>query len=534
VEHRWDDAAAGGDEFERLVYAARLLGDDPDLARHGGGNVSLKRQGTDLAGRPVDLLWVKAAGTPLCGITPAGFTAVRLADFRALAASPAPDDAALVAFLSAARLDPRSPLPTVETPLHAGIPHPCVLHTHDLPTLALSDTPRKDALVREAWGDEVAYVGYVRPGHPLSRTALGLSGLDKVRGLVLGKHGLVTWGETVRDAYDRLHALLAKARNFLERARRAKNPLAKQRHSPGDPSRRGAAARAVLPMLRGMLGRLSPVVLHLDDSEDARCFADSELAKQIHRRGMATPEHILRCGRMPCYVDATIASFPPEEAVPLLRSAVAQFEDDVRQSFRKHGRGGEPRHPLPRIVILPGLGIVAAGPDARAAEAAARGYHQVVRVIELAEAADQFRVLEEASSFEYEHYYPMEVAPRAVVPELEGRIAVVTGAARGIGRAIAARFAREGAHLVITDVDGPGLEEARAEAAAAGDPTRVRAVVADATDEASTARDFDEAVSAFGGLDILVSNAGVVRPAPVEAYSEAAWERHFDVNVKGS
>jgi rhamnose utilization protein RhaD (predicted bifunctional aldolase and dehydrogenase)/NAD(P)-dependent dehydrogenase (short-subunit alcohol dehydrogenase family) len=537
VDDLWNDSVADGlpDELDRLVYLAGLLGRDPDLARHGGGNVSLKRPGKDVAGRELDVLWVKAANTPMHDIGRAGFTALRLADFSTLATNLPQSDETLASFLSAVRLDPQDPIPTVEAPLHAALPFPVVLHTHDFPTLALTDTTRRDALVREVWGAEVAYAGYVRPGFPLVKTVMGLSGMDRVQGLVLGKHGFVTWGNTCREAYRSLLRLLGKAEAHLRRARAAKNPLAKQRHSPGDPARRLAASGELLPALRGMLSRYHPAILHLDDAEEARCFADSELAKQIHRRGMATPEHILRCGRMPCYVDATLASLPREEAVHILRQAVDQFEADIRLSFRKHGRGDDPHFPMPRVVILPGIGLVTAGRDKAGAVAASQAYRQVVRVIEFAEAVDQFRFLEEASSFEYEAYYPMLARPEGAVPELQCRVAVVTGAARGMGRAVAVRFAEEGAHLVLTDLDAEGLEQAREEAAeAAGHADRVRAVPADITDERQSAKVFEVAVSAFGGVDILVCNAGIVQAAPVEAYPEPQWDRHFDVNVKGS
>jgi rhamnose utilization protein RhaD (predicted bifunctional aldolase and dehydrogenase)/NAD(P)-dependent dehydrogenase (short-subunit alcohol dehydrogenase family) len=539
VDQHWDDIVADGlqDDLDRLVYAANLIGNDPDLALAGGGGVSLRTRGTDFAGRSTELLWVKAAGLPLRGLTRTGLSPLRLSDLARLPERfPAADDD-LCAFFSSCRLGPGHPLPSFETALYSALPFPCVLHTHDVATLALTDNTRKDALVREAWGDAVAYTGYVRPGHPLTKVLYGLGDLSRFRALVLGKHGLVVWGNTPREAYASLQDLLARAREVLRKARGTKNPFAKQRHAPGEPARRHAAVRHLLPVLRALLSHPKPVVLHYDDSEEARLFADSETAKQIHRRGMAAPEHILRCGRLPCYVDATLASLPHEEAAHLLQQAVAQFAADARSTIAKHARngsGGELVFTFPRIIILPGLGLVAAGPDLRSAEIAAQCYRQAVRVIEIAESVDQFRFLEEASSFEFEYGAPELARLRAPEAELAHRIAVVTGAARGIGRAVAVRLAREGAHVVLADVDAAGVEDAAGEAArAAGDPLRARAVAVDAADAAQVRRLFDGVIREFGGVDILFCNAGMVRSSPVEAYSEEDWDRHFDVNVKG-
>jgi len=249
---------------------------------------------------------------------------------------------------------------------------------------------------------------------------------------------------------------------------------------------------------------------------------------------MATPEHILRCGRQPMYVDAELAGIPTSDATLVLRQAVDTFENDYRASFAKHGKGTEMLGPGPRIVLLPGIGIVAAGRDKRSAAVAAECYREVIRVMEIVESYDQFRFLEEASAFEFE-YWPLELQRlRQTEPDLARRVAVITGGASGIGRAIAERFAHEGCHVVITDLDGEGARRA-AEAIAqkVGDPHRALGLRVDATSETETAGAFAHAVRAFGGVDILVCNAGIVQTGPVEKISEESWDRHFDVNVKG-
>jgi rhamnulose-1-phosphate aldolase/alcohol dehydrogenase len=536
VDYRWDDAVAAScqGDVERLVYLSRLVGADPALAQAGGGNTSCKVLEKDYAGREIEVLWVKSTGADLRDIDQRGFTALRLAELRLLRHRPAMTDEEMMAFMSSSMVDVRHPLPSIETLIHVIPPARWVVHTHDIAVPALTDTSKKDAFVREALGDEILYVGYTRSGFPLAKAIMALSDFDKARGLVVGKHGLVAWGETAKQCYDNLHHLISRAEEYLKKKRVAKDPMAKRRHTAAEPAAREAAARALMPVLRGMLSHSRKTILHLDDSYEALRYVDSEMAKQIHRRGMATPEHILRCGRQPMYVDAELAALPPAEAAGVLRQAVDTFENDYRASFAKHGKGTEMLGPGPRIVLLPGVGIVAAGRDKRSAEIAGECYREVIRVMEIVESYDQFRFLEEASAFEFE-YWPLELQRlRQAEPELARRVALVTGGASGLGRAIAERFAAEGCHVVITDLDGDGARRAAESVAQkVGDPHRVLGLRADATSESETAAAFAHAVRAFGGVDVLVCNAGTVQPSPVEKLSEEAWDRHFDVNVKG-
>jgi rhamnulose-1-phosphate aldolase/alcohol dehydrogenase len=536
VDYRWDDTFAAGlqDDLDLLVYLSNLVGADPGLAQAGGGNTSYKALERDFAGRDIDTLWVKSTGADLRDIDRRGFTALRLEEVRLIRHKPSMSDEEMMAFMTACMSDVRHPPPSIETLLHVIPPWKWIVHTHDVAVPALTDTPKKDAFVREALGDDVAYVGYTRSGFPLAKAIMGLSGLDQVKALVIGKHGLITGGETAKECYGNLHRIISKAEEYLKPKRASKDPLAKRRHPGTEPAARDAAVRTLLPVLRGMLSQQRKMILHLDDSYEALRYVDSEMAKQIHRRGMATPEHILRCGRQPMYVDATLAALTTGEATAQLLQAITTFENDYRASFAKHGKGTEMLGPGPRVVLLPGIGVVAAGRDKRSASIAAECYREVIRVMEIVESYDQFRFLEEASAFEFE-YWPLELARlRQQEPDLARRVAVVTGGASGMGRAIAERFAIEGCHVVITDLDGDGARRAAEQAARkAGDPSRAMGLRADATSESETAAAFSQAVRAYGGVDILVCNAGIVQTGPVEKISEESWDRHFDVNVKG-
>jgi NAD(P)-dependent dehydrogenase (short-subunit alcohol dehydrogenase family) len=304
-----------------------------------------------------------------------------------------------------------------------------------------------------------------------------------------------------------------------------------------EPAQRRRAAVAVLPKLRAALSHDRPVVLHYDDSPEALAFAGARDAPSLVRRGMATPEHILRCGRVPLHVNADLASLAPADAERAIAEAMARFRAESAEVFAKHGGGAESGpmlEPVPRVVVLPGLGLVTAMKDKANAVVGNLCYRHVIRVMEAAEGLGGFEFISEKDALEIE-YWPLELAKlNQPERELSRKVALVTGAASGIGRAIAERFAREGAHLVLTDVDGKGLNEAAAHIAAASrDPHRVVSVEADARKAADAAASVSQAVLAFGGLDILVCNAGFLQAGPIDEVSDEVWDAHFDVNVRG-
>jgi rhamnulose-1-phosphate aldolase/alcohol dehydrogenase len=542
VEYCWDDAkaAAISDELEQLVYLSNLIGCDLSLTQPGGGNSSVKRRETDFAGRPVDVLRVKGSGTDLRTIARRGFTGLRREDLDHLRGRLSMSDDEMMAFMRACMLDAGEPAPSVETPLHSVLPYRFIVHTHDFATQALTDNPRPEATVRDALGDQAAYVDYVRPGFPLARTVIELGPVaERARGLILGRHGLIAWGDSAKECYTNLHALIDRAERFIADRRRDARPLsADVKVAAPSPARRREVARALLPALRARLSRERPVILNLDDSPEALAFAGAARAGEIAARGMSTPEHILRCGRLALHVDADLPALATTEAIDAIDRALDGYAAHYRETFQRVGaqaaQGAAMLEPAPRVVLLPGVGLVTAMKDKANAVVGDLCYRHVIKVAEAAEALGGFRFLEDADAVEFE-YWPLELVKlKQVERELSRRVAVITGAASGIGRAVAERFAAEGAHLVLTDIAGPALREtAAAIAAACKDPHRVIAVEADATRAADTEAAFAEAVSTFGGVDLLVCNAGFVQAGAIDEMTEETWDRHFDVNVKG-
>jgi rhamnose utilization protein RhaD (predicted bifunctional aldolase and dehydrogenase)/NAD(P)-dependent dehydrogenase (short-subunit alcohol dehydrogenase family) len=480
---RWSVAAAPADPYDQLVYLSNLIGQDVALVQPGGGNTSLKTEETDFLGRPAAALVVKGSGTDLRTITRAGFTHLDRDRLLALSRYDELSDEAMTAACRQAMLFPdRDPLPSVETLLHAILPARYVAHTHDVATMSLTDTPHPERHIRAVWGESAAVVDYVRPGFPLARQIARLAIGPGVRGLALIKHGLVAWGETAEECYRTLLDLIARADAYLR-----PRPL------------RGAAPRpdllALLPAIRGELCRRERVVLHLDDSPETVARISDPRFPELAARGVATPEHILRAGRLPAIVRAA-------EDVPAI-----------------------PTGPVPdavKIVAVPGGGLIGAGYSQSGARTAVTCYRTVLAVMENAEGIERFEFLDEARAVEME-LWPLErrkIEARARKP-FEGRVAVVIGAGSGIGLATARRFAEAGAHVVAADLQPP--------------ETGALPAAVDVRDEASLAALYEATVRAFGGLDILFYTPGVTPHLHgVEAMPLAEIERQLQVHYIGA
>ena len=512
----WHDADAGADEIAQVVYLSNLIGADIDLVQPGGGNTSVKLAEDDVFGERVKTLAVKGSGTDLRTITAAGFTHLSLARLANLTAGPQGDrrsppretvsDDQMMAVMRACMLyADRDPVPSVETPLHSVIPHRFVAHTHDVATLSLSDTPSARQNVERVYGTDVVFLEYLRPGYPLAkgmaeRFADGLP--EGATGLVMEKHGLTTWGETAKECYANLRAIIRRAEEYL--SGREKRSFGGGSPSLGEAERRDAAAR-LGPIIRGELDRIGSwrTVLAFDDSPEVLEAVSSQRFAELAERGVMTPEHILRAGRRPLVLPADVQ---PAE----VSSAFAAFRAENERYLGANGQD-EPIPDWLKVIAAPGVGAFFAGKDRRNALVAAACYKATLRAMSGAESVEAFESLSEADACEME-YWPLErrkiAAGLKATKALDGKIALVIGAASGIGRATAIRFAAEGAHVTLADLDLGGAQKAADEINATS-PERARAIEADASDAASMENAGREAVLRFGGLDVLFYSPGV-------------------------
>ena len=545
MQSRWKDAdarkavetwakAGVAEDLALRTYTTRLLGRDPALVLHGGGNTSLKTRMTDLAGETREVLCVKASGRDMAEIDPSGFAAVDLAPLRKLRALDDLSDADMARAQRAWLIDPLAPDPSVEFLLHAFMPHTYIDHTHANAVLALIDREGGAELAHEVYKGRLGLVPYRRPGFGLAKAAAATYDADpKVEGLILDKHGIFTFGASAREAYERMIEMVSLAE---ARLRRGKPKALKAAALP----KTIASVSEVSPILRGAAslkheqieGAWRRLVMEFRGGDAVLAFVNGREVARYARAGVVTPDHVLRVKPWPLIVPAPEAG-KLDAFKGAAQSAVADFIVAYQTYFALNAkRLGEPRimlDPLPRVILVPGLGLFGLGYNQRDAVIAADIAEAAVSVITGAEATGEFQSIGELDMFECE-YWPPEQAKlgRAKEPPLAGQVAAITGAGGAIGAATARAFAAAGAEVALLDVD---LAAAEAKAAEIGNTALP--VVCDVTDPASVRAAFDRIAEAFGGVDIVVSNAGAAWQGRIGEVDEAILRKSFELNFYG-
>ena len=517
-------ATKGIDEDLALrVYTTRLLGGEPRLVLHGGGNTSVKTRMADITGTPLDVLCVKGSGWDMGTIEAPGLPAVRLAPLKELHRLQALSDEDMVNVQRANLLDSKSPNPSVETLLHAFLPHKFIDHTHSNAVLALTDQPDGEALAADVYGKRAALVPYVMPGFALARkcSEVGQANPD-VEGLILLKHGIFSMGATAEEAYVRMIDLVSLAEKRLARATKKIFPGATLPAKP-------ATAAEVAPILRGLMsipaksgGREAAqrFVFEFRSNPDILAFVGGKEIARYSQQGPVTPDHAIRTKNVPFVT-------PAPEAGKLdvfangTKAALEKFAADYHAYFTRHNgqlvTARKELDPVPRVVLVPGVGLFGVGNSSKDARIAADLAETTVAVIADAERLGTYQCIPEPDIFDIE-YWSLEQAKLSAAAEkpLARRIAVVTGGASGIGAATVAAFAREGAEVAVIDRD----------------VSRVKgfAIACDVTDPAQVRAAFDKIAATYGGVDFVVSNAGAAWQGKIGTVDEATLRKSFELN----
>lgn len=519
MESRWDDAAAAAHAgpIGECVYCTRLIGSDPSLVLHGGGNSSVKAPVPDITGRTVDAIHVKGSGWDMATIEAPGLAPLHLPRLLELLELDALSDPDMMRELSAAKLDPGAPNPSVESLLHAYLPHRAVQHSHADAIISLTNLARGEEVVREVYGDDVVVVPYVMPGFDLARAvreAWPAESHPGTVGMVLLNHGLFTFGDDSRTAYDRHLDLISRAEAWLAREAPASSSDA------GDPPELPAPALVELAELRRVMSEVAgrPLVVQRDASPAARRFATRPDVASLATRGPLTPDHVIRTKRVPL-VGRDVAGF------------AAEYEAYVERNRHRARTELTPLDPAPRVVIDPSLGVLTAGPTVGDARIAADIYRHTIAVLERSEDhLGGYVALPEGDLFDLE-YWDLEQAKLAKAgrpPRFTGMVAVVTGAASGIGRACAGRLLADGACVMGLDLSSSVVDAFAGKAGWLG-------IAADVTDPAAQEAALRAGVEAFGGVDLAVVSAGIFgASAPIAELDPAEWRRVLDVNLDAS
>ena len=528
-------AAQGiGRDLAARVYTTRLLGRDPKLVLHGGGNTSVKTIVPDLLGEEVAVLCVKGSGADMAVIEPAGLPAVRLDRLRKLRARTELTDEDMVRVQRENLLEPAAPNPSVETLLHAFLPHKFVDHTHANAILSLVDQPDGEAICADLYDGRMSVVPYVMPGFALAKMAADVyDAKPDVEGLILHKHGIFTFGDSARDAYERMIALVTLAEGRLQRNRTAVFVTAQLPQAI-------APLTVVAPILRGACSRKDAkiegawrrLILDFRTGPDIMNFVGGADIARYSQAGVVTPDHTIRTKNWPLVVAAPAngkADDFKRAAHAAVKAFIGRYEDYFTRQNARVGGIKKALDPLPRVALVPGLGLFGLGRSKKDARIAADLAQCAVEVIADAEAIGRFESISEAEMFDME-YWSLEQAKLSAAAEkpLAGQIAVITGAGGTIGGATAKAFAAAGAEVALLDLDeGAAAERAKNLGGAA------LAVTCDVTDAASVSAAFERVVEAFGGVDIVVSNAGAAWQGRIGEVPEAVLRQSFELNFYG-
>jgi rhamnulose-1-phosphate aldolase/alcohol dehydrogenase len=537
----WDDAlAAGLDEPGQLHYRSNLLGGDLRITNFGGGNTSAKVAMTDpLTRRTTRVLWVKGSGGDLGSMKRDGFATLyldKLESLKGLYRGLAHEDE-MVALFNHCTFDLNPRATSIDTPLHAFVPHVHVDHVHADAVIAIAASANAEQLTRDIFAGTLGFLPWQRPGFDLGLKLGEMAARHpKYVGVVLGGHGLFTWGETSKVCYETTLGVIQQAADWLAAHEKKPSFAGAKRQSAPAARRREIAAR-LMPLIRGRISVGERKTGHFTDAPEVLEFVNSNALEKLAPLGTSCPDHFLRTKIRPLVLPYDPARDNLDEAVAALDDHLAAYRRDYAAYYErcKHPDSPAMRDPNAVVYLAPGVGMFTFAKDKATARIAGEFYVNAINVMRGASGVSAYVGLAEQEAFNIE-YWLLEEAKLQRLPKpksLAGRIAYVTGGAGGIGGAVVSRLIGEGACVVVADIDGKALDERLVAIGARFGRDAAIGVKLDVTDEAAVIASFEEAARAFGGVDIVVSNAGIASASPVEDTSLALWQKNIDILATG-
>ncbi len=542
LENRWDDnAASGKSESELLLYRSNILGADKRVTNYGGGNTSAKVIETDpLTGEEAEVLWVKGSGGDIGSMTLDGFSTLYMSKLNALKGlyRGVEFEDEMVGYLPHCtfNLNPRAA--SIDTPLHAYVPRKHVDHVHADAIIAIAASKNSRELTQEIFGSRIGWLPWKRPGYELGlwleKFCLENPDAD---GVVLGSHGLFTWGDTAKACYDCTIDVINVATDWLAERTASVPAFGGAIHESLTASDRRAVAARLMPAIRGFVSGNQHMVGHFNDSDAVLEFVNARDMGPLAALGTSCPDHFLRTKIRPLVVGYDPSRNNLDEVLDGLPAQVAAYREDYGAYYErcKHDNSPALRDPNAVVYLIPGVGMITFAKDKATARISGEFYVNAINVMREANAVSEYCGLPEQEAFDIE-YWLLEEAKLQRMPKpksLAGRVALVTGGAGGIGSATAERYLGEGACVLLADVDADTLARTEAALVQKFGKDVVRAVQMDVTDEAAVERTLHETAVEFGGLDILVSNAGIASSAPVEETSLELWNRNMEILSTG-
>ncbi|MFH5883928.1 bifunctional rhamnulose-1-phosphate aldolase/short-chain dehydrogenase [Halalkalibaculum sp. DA3122] len=563
VESKWDDAEVKGkDALDRLVYRSNLLGSDAYINNTGGGNTSSKVMEEDpITGEEVEVLWVKGSGGDLRTATRPNFASLyqqKLLDLQEVYAgfentglkTPAEDKMTEYYAHCTYNLNPRAP--SIDTPLHSFIPYKFVDHTHPVPIIAIATADNGEELMKEIYGDRMAWVDWMRPGFELGlklqETIEENPGID---GIILGGHGLINWSNDDKECYELSLELINQAADYLSEHELGEESYGGRQYESLPKEERREALSEVLPYIRGQVSRENKFIGTIQDDELTLQFINSKDAPELAELGTSCPDHFIRTKIKPLYVEWD----PQNEDIDQLKDKISNGLTQYREDYIEYYESCSPedpfdmRDPNPTVILIPGLGMITWGKNKSESRVTAEFYTAAIGVMRGAESVGNYTAISKQEAYDIE-YWALEIAKLKRMPpedELSRQVIAVVGAGSGIGKALVSRLIEEGATVAALDLDekaatgtadevldqiGMGIGVAGSDISGSGD---VIGVGCDITDRSSVQDALKKLTIAYGGLDNVVVTAGLY-PTPDDDgnLSDSAWDKSFAVNVKGS
>ncbi|EAQ13288.1 short chain dehydrogenase [Rhodobacterales bacterium HTCC2654] len=542
LENLWDDAKSEAmSESEKLLYRSNLLGSDKRITNYGGGNTSAKVMETDpLTGDQVEVLWVKGSGGDVGSIKMDGFATLYMDKLNALKGlyRGVEYEDEMVGYLPHCtfNLNPRAA--SIDTPLHAYVPRKHVDHMHPDAIIAIAASKNSKELTQEVFGAEIGWLPWKKPGYELG---LWLEDFCKknpeAKGVVLESHGLFTWADDAKECYELTIAIIQKAMDWFADKTAGQDAFGGAVHESLAPEARRAVAARLMPAIRGFVSGNQHMVGHFEDSETVLEFVNARDMEPLAALGTSCPDHFLRTKIRPLVVNFDPAKNNLDEVLEGLPDQIAAYREDYAAYYERCKRDDSPaiRDPNAVVYLIPGVGMITFAKDKATARISGEFYVNAINVMRGASAVSEYVGLPEQEAFDIE-YWLLEEAKLQRMPKpksLAGRVALVTGGAGGIGAATAERYLSEGACVMLADINGDNLEAAKANLVQRYGRDVVRTVKMNVTDEAEVASAYADISVEFGGIDILVSNAGIASSASVEETTLELWQKNMDILSTG-
>lgn len=538
VQNLWNNEKASqlNKGLEELVYRSNLIGTDRAVCNWGGGNTSMKTTEKDFRGRDIEVMWVKGSGSDLATMKAHNFTGLKLEDIKPLMEREEMSDEEMVAYLSHCMIDSSHPRASIETLLHAFLPYKHVDHTHPDAIISICCADNGKQIAEEIYGNRFVWVPYIRPGFTLSKMiAEGVKNNPNAELVLMEKHGLVVWGETAEESYNKTIAIINEAENYIHNKIEEEQVFGGEQYPALNAEEAEEILSQVMPVIRGAVSGEKQMLLTYDRGADVLQFVNSKDAQTLSQIGAACPDHLVHTKRQPLYIEWNPTTKDIASLKEKIKSGVAEFKKEYTSYFdRNKETGDQISETAPRVILIPGIGMVNTGKTLAMAEVSGALYRRAISVMKGATALGNFVSLNENESFKIE-YWPLELYKLSLAPkeaEFSRKVAFVTGGAGGIGSETCRLFAEQGAHVVIADLNIEGAEKVAAEINEKYGSVRALAVKMDVTKEDAVKEAYKKTALTFGGVDIIVNNAGLATSSPFDETSLQEW--NLNLNVLGT